>query len=67
MILAEQFWQFQLKLHCGNVAKVLYRLKITPNYIIATKFSDYFAQVYNSHKYVPPEFSYYHNHVMQKN
>ena len=41
-----------------------YRLKDTLNDLIAIKFADYFAQVYNSHKYVPPEFSCDHNHVM---
>ena len=39
----------------------------TPNDLIATKLADYFAQVFNSHKYVPPEFSCDHNHVMPKN
>ena len=43
-----------------------YRLKDTPNDLIATKLADYFAQVYNSHKYVPPEFSWDNNHVMPK-
>ena len=33
-----------------------YRLKDTPNELIATKLADYFAQVYNSHK-CTPEFS----------
>ena len=42
------------------------RLKDTPNDLIATKLADYFAQVYNSHKYVPPEFSCEHNHAMPK-
>ena len=43
-----------------------YRLKDTPNELIATKLADYFAQVYNSHKYVPPEFSWDNNHAMPK-
>mgnify|MGYP001801824431 CR=1 FL=1 len=43
-----------------------YRLKDTPNDLIAIKLADYFAQVYNSHKYAPPEFSCDHNHVMPK-
>ena len=44
-----------------------YRLKDTPYDLTATKLADYLAQVYNSHKYVPPEFSCGHNHVMPKN
>ena len=43
------------------------RLKDTPNDLIATKLADYFAQVYNSHKYVPPEFSWDNNHGDVKN
>ena len=53
--------------HCGNVFYMAYRLTDTPNDLIATKLADYFAQVFNSHKYVPPEFSCDHNHVMPKN
>ena len=44
-----------------------YRLTDAPNDLYVTKLVDYFAQVFNSQKHVPPEFSCENNHAMPKN
>ena len=49
-------------MHRGNAVNIGYRLKDTPKDLIATKLADYFAQVSNSHKYVPHVFSWDNNH-----